>query len=74
MDARAQLVPETSPTHGPVLPWAIFNKHDALIFLALARTEDTVWCWHLGWPAREEVDAAKAKGLRCVRVTVAEKR
>lgn len=58
------------PRRGPRKPFAIVNKHDTVLFLSLARDEESIWIWYLGWPDESDIADAKAKGLRCVLVDV----
>ena len=58
------------PKRGPTRPWAVVNEHNTGLFLSLARCEEAMWTWYLGWPDEDEIAAARAKGLRVTMVTV----
>jgi hypothetical protein len=60
----------SDPKRGQERPWAIVNKHKTVLFLSLARDEESMWTWYLGWPAPEEIEAKKQAGFRCVPVSV----
>ena len=51
-------------------PWAIVNKHGAVVFLSLARDEAAMWTWWLGWPDTDDIAAKRREGFRATLVNV----
>lgn len=56
------------------MPWAVFNKLNAVCFVDLARNEDDVWRVYTGWGSDDDIAHLKAKGMRAVRVDVIERK
>jgi len=52
-------------------PFGIYDtKQHRLAYIGLHANERDVWTIYLGWPDQSEIEEAKAKGLRCVSLTV----
>jgi len=62
------------PDDGPKLPFAVYDGSGTLVFLVMAPTELTAWCWFLGYPHKDEIADKKAAGFRCCWVDVLERR
>lgn len=58
------------PKRGQRRPWAIVNKHGAIVFLSLARDEASMWTWWLGWPDADEIIAKQQQGFKAKPVEV----
>lgn len=74
MDALTDRRQRRPATEGPLLPWAVFNKLNAVCFVDLARNEDDVWRVYTGWGSDDDIAHLKAKGMRAVRVDVIERK
>lgn len=49
---------------------AIYSPSGELLYIDTSSDEANAWRVYLGWPDEEEIEAAKAKGLRFRQVTV----
>ncbi len=58
------LDPYDKRTHSP---WGIFRGND-IYWLGMAQGEEEAWTIALGWPAKEEIDAAKSQRIYAARV------
>lgn len=50
--------------------WGIYDGFGALQYVSLDPTEHDAWTVFLGWPDAAEIEDAKRRGFKCVKVVV----
>ncbi len=50
-------------------PWALLRGDD-IFWLGMVKNESEAWQIALGWPSKEEIEDAKARGIRAMPVGI----
>lgn len=50
-------------------PWALLRGEE-IFWLGMVKDEDEAWQIALGWPDKEEINDAKARGIRAIQVSL----